>query len=196
MKRSFKGFSFFLGLCVVMSLLHADHTHYRRSFWNPIYYQFPLNYCLSDNQTCGLPVATAYCKWMGYDKADHILINYNVGQSRYFISKLYCKNWRCNGFKTIQCVGRIKHHPPQRYAYRKIHFVAPRYNGNRVAWCADGMQKGCGKGAAYAFCRRLGYIKTIGFERAEHVGATEAISNQRYCFGAECAGFKYIDCYR
>lgn len=175
---------------------YAENTVYHRSFWTPMYYKLPLNYCLMDGQTCGLPVANAYCQWMGYDKADHIVTAYNLGLTRYYTTKLRCKNWRCNGFKTIRCQGHIQQKPLQRYHYRKTRFAFPRFNGNRVAWCADGMGHGCGKTAAYSFCRRLGYMRTFGFMREDQVGATEAISNQRYCFGRGCAGFKWIDCYR
>lgn len=191
------GIRIILGWILVFCLAHAaDHSTYYRNFWTPKYYKLPLNYCMQDGQTCGLPVATAYCRWMGYEKADHVVAAYNLGLTRYYISQMRCKHWQCSGFKTIRCLGHLRHKPPKHYAYRKAHFAYPRYQGHRVAWCADGMGNGCGHRAAYSFCRRLGYMKTLKFSREAHVGATHAIMNQRDCFGVACDGFKYIDCYR
>ncbi|MCX7115597.1 MAG: hypothetical protein NTW08_06805 [Gammaproteobacteria bacterium] len=172
-----------------------DPTFFR-SFWTPQYEGLPLSYCLIDGTTCGLKVATAYCRWMGYEKADHSLIAYNLGLTRYFPTRLRCDNWQCHGFKTIRCVGQMKDVSMRPNHYRKAHFVVPRYLGNRVDWCEFGGRKKCGRPAAFSFCRRLGYMKTIGFAPDAQAGSTEAIGNQRRCFGLMCKGFRYIDCYR
>jgi hypothetical protein len=175
---------------------HDVHNHTRyRNYWTPMYHGLPVAYCLNDGTTCGMQVATRYCQWMGYQRADHIRAAYNLGHTRFFGSRLPCKHWQCSGFKTIRCVGRIHHHPPPSYVFRKKRFPVPRYMGQRIDWCA-GNGRGCGYKAAYSFCRRIGYTKTIGFARANHVGTTAAIDNQRVCAGLECVGFQYIDCYR
>lgn len=172
-----------------------------RNFWQPYYHGVRLNHCLPDAKTCGLPVATYYCQLMGYAKADQQIIANNVGLTRFLQAPdkspmhLECRGWRCNGFKTIRCVGEKRHQPPKTYHYRKRRFVFPRYNHYRVAYCYDG-DKGCGRRVATSFCRRMGYMQSLSFHFQNAIAATQAIGNQKLCFGGECRAFAYIDCFR
>ena len=43
---------------------------YHRNFWQPFYHGERLNYCMLGGKDCGYPVATRYCRIMGYARAD------------------------------------------------------------------------------------------------------------------------------
>ncbi|OGV27433.1 MAG: hypothetical protein A3F18_03900 [Legionellales bacterium RIFCSPHIGHO2_12_FULL_37_14] len=167
-----------------------------RNFWTPIYRGTPINYCFKDEITCGYEVANLYCHLMGYQNADRIIKAYNLGHTRYLASSQHCFNPNCNGFKMIRCKGKIIHKPIPSYLYTKKHFPYPRYKGERLAFCADGKAKGCGQKAAYSFCRRQGYMQTIGYKQEKNLPITKAINNQRICIASRCHGFEYIDCER
>ncbi len=184
-----------LTLFVIPLSISANSEKFYRSFWLPNYHGERLSYCALDGKECGLAIATRYCKMMGYARADQQIIDHNIGLSRYLSTKARCQGWRCNGFKTIRCVASIPHNPPKPYYYRFRHFVYPRFNNYRVAWCYDG-QQGCGRQAAYSFCRRMGYLTTRRYSLQKQIAATKAIGNQKLCFGKECSGFEFIDCYR
>ncbi len=173
----------------------ASRDSFSRSFWLPIYHGKALNYCSTDGKQCGLQVASRYCQMMGYEKADKATIAYNIGVSHYINSAGLCKDWRCNGFKTIRCIAKITHKPPKETDYRLARFSVPRFNNYRVDWCYDG-QKQCGKRAAFSFCRHLGYMSVKSFVIEKHIGITQAIGNQKICLGQSCQGFKEIICFR
>lgn len=188
-------------LCLVSCLMGrfvyagALHNHFYRTFWNPAFHQARLSYCNRDGNTCGLPLATAYCKLMGYTKAYEMLIDNNIGLANYFDSQSQCQGWKCNGFKFIRCKGFISHKRPRVTYYRSQRFSFPRFNHYRVAWCYNDDKK-CGKRAAYSFCRRLGFSRDESFSIDSHVPATKALGDQKLCFGDACNGFKQITCYR
>lgn len=171
-----------------------------RNFWQPYYHGVRLNYCTLDG-VCGRKVANYYCQMMGYHHADHDIIANNVGLTRYLSApgkcpvRATCKGWQCDGFKTIRCASKLQHRPPKYYHYSKRRFVFPRYNDYRVAYCYDGVS-GCGRRAAYSFCRRLGYKQVVSFKMEKGIAATQAIGNQKLCFGPLCQAFSEIDCSR
>ncbi|KTC67965.1 hypothetical protein Lbir_2567 [Legionella birminghamensis] len=168
---------------------------FHRSFWHPMYHGERLNYCSLDGKKCGLELATVYCRMMGYQRADHAIKDNNIGLTHYLVTTMSCKGWQCSGFKTIRCVGDISHNPAEPYHYRYRRYVVPRYNNYRVAWCYDG-EHGCGRRAAYSFCRRMGYLNVKKYQIQKCVAATQAIGNQKLCFGPACHAFAEIDCYR
>jgi len=184
-----------LAVFMFSSAFGANHDNYYRSFWMPEYNGLRLDYCSYDHKECGLAIANRYCHMMGYSHANHQVIANNVGLTSFFGRHTGCQGWRCNGFKTIRCVNKISHKPPQTYHYRLQRFVLPRFNNYRIAWCYDG-KKGCGQRAAYSFCRRLGYLQVKHFLIQKSIAATQAIGNQKLCFGKNCNAFKEIDCYR
>lgn len=168
---------------------------YHRNFWQPFYHGERLNYCMLGGKDCGYTVATRYCRIMGYERADQQIIANNVGLTSYLGTRLKCKGWRCNGFKTIRCLGQIKHQPAKAYYYRYQRYVYPRFNNYRVDWCYDGV-KGCGYRAALSFCKRMGYLEARGYKPQPCISATKAIGNQKLCFGPKCKAFSQISCYR
>ena len=172
-----------------------DKTAFYRDYWHPIYHGQRLHYCKLDGKTCGLAVASIYCRIMGYDDADEEIIAHNVGETNLLEAFTYCKGWECNGFKMIRCVSQLPHKPPRGYYYRLRRYVYPRFNHYRVDWCYDGMS-GCGHKAAFSFCRRMGYSEVRQYRMQTQIGATKAIGNQKLCFGNACRGFTHIDCFR
>ena len=132
---------------------------------------------------------------MGYTRADQHAIDHNVGLTHFLSSSGRCMGWSCNGFKIIRCVANLNHNPPKAYHYRYKKFVYPRFEHYRVAWCYDG-RRGCGRRAAFSFCRRMGYLQASGYRIERAVAATKAIANQKLCFGKACNAFSVIMCYR
>lgn len=189
--------SFFLML-LMFGQAHAGSSiaqNYYRTFWSPTYHGARLAYCMSGDKTCGLPVAHQYCQMMGYKKADQQTIDYNVGRTQSYLDCKACKGIQCNGFTSIRCVGKLTHKPASEYYYRAHKFVFPRYHQGRVDWCyQDG--KGCGKRAAYSFCRRMGYVREQHYKKQAHVSETRAIGNHKVCVGDACNAFSSITCYR
>lgn len=188
-------------LLVIMALLvfsaqaANDKSAFYRNYWHPIYHGQRLHYCKLDGKTCGIAVASAYCRIMGYDYADQETIAHNVGATRLLEGSAYCKGWQCNGFKVIRCVSKLPHKPPRAFYYSLRRYVVPRFNHYRVDWCYDGL-KGCGRKAAFSFCRRMGYTDVRNYSMQTQIGATQAIGNQKLCFGNNCKGFANIDCAR
>ncbi|KTC81342.1 hypothetical protein [Legionella brunensis] len=182
--------------CLLLSNLSmgARSNDFYRNFWMPKYHGERLNYCMLDGK-CGSVVANRYCRLMGYERADQQIIDNNVGLTNYLFCNLRCKGWHCNGFKTIRCVSNMSHNPPKAYHYRLRRFVYPRFNNYRVDWCYDG-HRGCGRKAAFSFCRRMGYLDVRRFSIQKHIAATKAIGNQKLCFGVLCNAFESIDCNR
>jgi len=172
----------------------SNVANFYRNFWYPLYHGQRLNYCTLDGK-CGVPVANTYCRMMGFDKSNKEIIDYNAGLTNYLQNKAMCKGWDCNSFMLISCVGKMVHKPPQTYYYRSHRFVVPRLAHYRVDWCYEN-GKGCGKRAAFSFCRRMGYANAQHFTKQEHVPATKALGNQRLCFGPICHAFAEITCYR
>jgi hypothetical protein len=136
-----------------------------------------------------------YCQIMGYKKADKKIIANNIGFSNYLGSNQKCKGWQCNSFKLIRCVGEISNKPDKIYSYRYRRFYFPRFDNYRIDWCYEN-GKGCGKTAAYSYCKRLGYLKARNYKKQDFVPATKALGNQKLCFGKGCLGFSQITCYR
>jgi hypothetical protein len=192
-----KNLLFILAMLILHSTYAVQHSQrFYRNFWQPTYHGQRLNYCMVGGVNCGFPVANRYCQMMGYTRADQQIIAHNVGLTHYIACPMRCKGWQCDGFKTIRCIASLRHDPPKSYHYRYRRFVYPRYNQYRVAWCYDG-QAGCGRRAAYSFCRRMGYLQVKRYLIQKHVAATKAINNQKLCFGKECChAFSEITCYR
>lgn len=191
-----RGLILLLAVLMWGSVLGAQRSEiFHRSFWQPYYHGQRLHYCTLDGKECGMPVATKYCQMMGYARADQQVIANNVGRSNYIATLAKCTGWRCNGFKTIRCTSTITHKPPKSYHYQLRRFVFPRYNHYRVDWCYDGQHQ-CGRRVAYSFCRRMGYMQARNFTVQKNVAATQAIGNQKICFGKQCNAFGEINCYR
>lgn len=180
-----------------MSSIQAKKApqNFYRDFWYPTYLMHRLDYCSVDGKECGHAIATRYCIMMGYKEASGEHIDHNVGITNYLSARFQCKGWGCNGFKWITCGGKFSHMPKRSYFYRSKRYVFPRFDHYRVDWCYENA-KGCGKRAAFSFCRRMGYAKAQSYTIQSHVAATQALGNQKLCFGPTCQGFSEITCYR
>lgn len=178
-----------------INTVNAEKNSIYRSFWLPDFHGERLAYCDIKENSCGLVIASKYCHMMGYDKARQFIRDYNVGITNFIDVPASCHGWRCDGFKTIKCESILAHKPPHSYHFRDRRFVFPRYEGYRVDWCYNG-QNNCGRRAAYSFCRRMGYTKTIGFKKDRFTSATRALGNQKLCYGEKCVAFAYISCHR
>lgn len=183
--------------CCLINVAHATHKNeeYYRSFWNPKYHGKLLDYCLVDKKQCGTIVADQYCKMMGYDNSTQSTIAYNVGLTNYLDTCIGCKGLNCNGFMRITCSAKTRHKPIRDYYFRMRKYVFPRFNNYRIDWCYENGH-GCGKRAAFSFCRRMGYMRESAYIKESNVAATKALGNQRLCFGKDCNAFKSITCYR
>lgn len=186
-----------LGCSLSVANIHAKNKNqfFYRDFWYPTYLMERLDYCDVGGKTCGSAIATRYCQMMGYATASDEHIDYNVGVSHYLSSRFQCKGWRCNGFKWITCQGVLTHQPKRGYFYRLKRYVFPQFDHYRVAWCYK-RSTGCGKRAAFSFCRRMGYSREASYVKQIHVAATQALGDQQLCFGPRCEGFSEITCYR
>lgn len=198
MARSFNRIVVCLFSFLMVSIAYASNADkYSRTFWNPIFQGQRLNYCALLDKDCGLPVANQYCNMMGYKHADKEVIDHNVGLTKYLLAPKSkpCKGFGCNGFMLIRCVGEYSRKPVSPIYYRSQAFVFPRFNHSRVDWCyKDG--KGCGKRAAYSFCRRMGYAHVKDYKMQTHVSETRALGNHQLCLGVTCKGFSRITCNR
>lgn len=187
--------------CIILSLLlplssySANNAEYYRIFWNPTVRGQLLNYCEVNKSICGKAVADRYCREMGYARSNQFVKAYNVGLTHFIEASIRCKGWECNSFKHIRCVEFIDNTPPKQWHYRFNHFVYPRVDNYRLNWCYEGEQ-GCGRKAAFAFCRHQGFMDVKYFKLQSHVAATKSIGNQQLCFNNNCKGFAVIDCKR
>jgi hypothetical protein len=178
---------------MLVASVQAKPTMYR-DFWYPLFHAQHLDYCLEpDSSECGVPVATQYCRLMGYQHAKTQQIEPNVGLTHYLLGSKQCTGWRCNGFKLITCEGELPKASNEQLLRKKT-FVFPRINNYRVAWCYRG-EKACGSRAALAFCRLMGFSETTRFKPQQLV-STQALGDKALCFGQSCKGFEKITCKR
>ena len=115
----------------------------------------------------------------------------------YTIQGPYARCWLKNAIphpvKRSCCVSGIK---PSLQRTMKT-FRYPRINGYRLDWCRIWGQD-CGKGAADAFCRKMGFKKAMSFEEDYDIGAkspTYVMDSGKICNQGFCDGFKYITCF-
>jgi hypothetical protein len=74
--------------------------------------------------------------------------------------------------------------------------VRPMLNGNRLDWCMN-WSEDCGKPAADAFCRNLGFQAAAAFAPDPHIGwrtPTRLIGTGAICDLGHCDGFARITC--
>lgn len=189
----------FLFLALMASDVFAYSTGMQarvyRMFWNPMREGERLDYCNEDKSCCGKPIADSYCKQLRYHHAKRFKFEPNLGLTTYLSGENRCKGWKCSGFAWIECAGQRTYVKPPLSDYSDKLFAKPRWKQYPLAWCHDG-KKGCGKQAAYAFCRYQGYLHVKDFKKTRHIYATKQIGGGYLCFGQDCEGFKYIICER
>jgi hypothetical protein len=174
---------------------NGDHTYYR-SFLLPEFHGVRLAWCYDGGKQCGKSTADIYCQMMGYDTSIARHIDNDIGEAIYLANEKLCEHWNCDGFKKIKCVKKAKHKPAKSYHYRKRIFYFPRYDKYRVDWCNTSKHNSCGLKVANSFCKRIGYMRSKGFKKEQHVAKTRTLGSQALCLGDMCNGFKYIICYR
>jgi hypothetical protein len=75
-------------------------------------------------------------------------------------------------------------------------FGNPKISGNRLDWCLNWGQQ-CGKPAADAYCKTLGYNDSVDLEQDPDIGATtptRLLGTGAVCDQPICDGFTFITC--
>ena len=78
-----------------------------RDFWFPKYHGMRLSYCSEDHDVCGMELASKYCGLMGYDKASKMMIEHNVGLTRFPASNNSSPISPNSSFTTNAGIGKI-----------------------------------------------------------------------------------------
>jgi hypothetical protein len=76
------------------------------NFRFPVHQVYRLNYCLADEQGCGEPAATAWCKAQGFDRAVRWTQEDNIGAlypTVFIGSGGLCDKFLCDGFEEVTC---------------------------------------------------------------------------------------------
>ncbi len=76
------------------------------TFRFPVHQVYRLNYCLADEQGCGEPAATAWCKDRGFARATRWAQEDNIGAlypTVFIGSGSICDKFLCDGFEEITC---------------------------------------------------------------------------------------------
>ena len=184
----------FLLLSISSQVIANQDKYMYKNFWNPKIRNLPLAACFLTKPGCGMAVADEYCKYLNYEKARSFKIAPNVGLTHFFDQTAKCQGWGCDSLSLIECEKKFpKTH--ELYKYKYIKFEYPRYEHHRIDWCFE-KHKDCGKKVAYSFCRRMGYITTVGFSKEAPLANTRYLANGGLCYGENCAGFKSISCKR
>ena len=69
----------------------------------------------------------------------------------------------------------------------------PRWFDDRLDWCLN-WSSNCGKPAADNFCQRRRFTAAAGFAAEPGVGRTRVSGTNQMCNGANCTGFRFINC--
>ncbi len=73
-------------------------------------------------------------------------------------------------------------------------FFAPVVDGARLDACLSNVHD-CGKPAADAFCKGLGYENALIFQREPTAVPTRRLASGEVCEGGSCTAFKQIKCF-
>ncbi|HEY9537878.1 MAG TPA: hypothetical protein VIS03_09825, partial [Kiloniellaceae bacterium] len=76
------------------------------TFRFPVHQVYRPNYCLDDEQGCGEPAATAWCKARGFNSAVRWTQEDNIGAlypTVFIGSGNLCDKFLCDGFEEITC---------------------------------------------------------------------------------------------
>lgn len=71
-------------------------------------------------------------------------------------------------------------------------FWQPEYHGKRLDYCD--LTGKCGQQIANAYCRLMGFEKSVQHIIAYNVGLTHYLASRAQCTGWRCNGFKTIKC--
>ena len=70
----------------------------------------------------------------------------------------------------------------------------PKVGGVWLDWCLN-WAVDCGKPAADAYCRTIGFVGSRDHAQAPNVGRTRLITGQA-CNAPYCSGFRHITCWK
>jgi len=143
---------------------------------------YRLDWCKTWATDCGAPAAGAFCKAKGFQPSTkYFEIDNNIGLTKIIgTNGQVCHNNFCDGFKHIWC---------KRWSET---IYKPKYKKDRLDWCKN-WASDCGKPAADAYCKYLGYKRSSRFEIDIDVGYTRLITGS-VCDAGFCDSFKYIRC--
>ena len=76
-------------------------------------------------------------------------------------------------------------------------YFYPDYLGQPLAFCLDG-NRDCGRAAATAWCKAIGYDEAISFARRTNTGTDQFrhADTGNLCTSGKCMGFRQIKCIR
>jgi hypothetical protein len=77
-----------------------------KSFYNPVYKGYRLDWCLEWGKKCGLPPAQVWCQRRGYDRATNWKIKTDIGSNsptKVMTGGRVCDQSHCDGFAWIVC---------------------------------------------------------------------------------------------
>jgi len=166
----------------------------QQTFTNPTIDGYRLDICREWAANCGKPAADAFCRRMGYDSATSFQPDHDIGArtpTKVISSGQICNAAYCDGFRSITCSRA------QTNRSRGRVFTNPTINGYRLDICRE-WAANCGKPAADAFCRQMGYRGASSYQPDNDIGArtpTRVISSGQICRDAYCDGFRSITCY-
>lgn len=178
---------------------HVGGSH---TFWNPLFDphgcgSVRLDWFYFFAKHCGRPAADDFCRTNGYARASSFdKTPIRSGSTRTLGGREFCRpssGDSCDAFSRIVCEGDGDRSGPR--------FNNPRYDGQALDFCLMN-GKGCGDGAAHAFCRMHGYKRakdqvrrsiTNSYETTLRIGDRFVCDERR---GHSCDSFSYIKCER
>ncbi|PIE60066.1 MAG: hypothetical protein CSA32_00730 [Desulfobulbus propionicus] len=177
----------FLFVAIAVSLPNVSFAESSVRYEAPKYRGFGLDWCRTFEHECGPPVAHAYCRSKGHEKALNFTRWNNPGFKTMTIGQnSVCdpQHHRCDSFRFITCLSEQQE------------FVNPRLHGYPLDWCKTFASE-CGRPAAHAFCKARGYNKEVSFMKKEHIsGETMTIGENSICNPKyhRCDAFISIKC--
>jgi len=172
--------------------LSHNPTHLRRRLLDTITFDDPthhgklVDWCLSFQTDCGKPAADAYCTMNGYGEATKYPKRRTYGDETLTMKQLStCSPAHnvCDTFDYITCqVNEQTFENPMEH--------------NRVLDGCYKFDSGCGKAAAYAYCKDKGFSRAKEYSQIESKEETMSIGDHAVCDPAwhRCNTFSYITC--
>ncbi|MFI4962347.1 MAG: hypothetical protein ACHP6H_00670 [Legionellales bacterium] len=96
----------FMTIACVSGLSHNPPKpyHYReKTFENPRYANYRINWCYDRNNGCGMRAANSFCSRMGFLQAKQIVKEISVGATKTIGSQELCFGTQCHSFSSIVC---------------------------------------------------------------------------------------------
>jgi hypothetical protein len=176
-----------------------------RTFENPRWFDYRLDWCLNWGTDCGQPAADNFCKRRRWTGALDFAVAPNIGASDPTMvsgNNQVCDQSGCAGFKYITCYGRI---PSDRIFPNPT--ISAISDGSLRKFRLDECytwDTGCGKRAANAYCHEDPVARSRGFSKSSYyVLDAEPSNDDTLTIGTyeicdvndyQCYGFQMIIC--